>query len=139
MGVEIGLPLFARPHELSLIVDAVALGVKRSVEWVNAGQRWKHECLAGGNPIDALIYIIAVNLGTAHFSALVHVFGDRSTRWIKVVREADDHSGVCVPERPLQGKRVVVRQTDNYRLVVNRQAAGKGSAGKQPQVGDDDL
>ena len=28
MGVEIGRPLFARPDELALIVDAMGLGVK---------------------------------------------------------------------------------------------------------------
>src|SRR5262245_24260235 len=107
----------------------MGLGVKSPVLWVNASQRWQHECQARGIPVDALIHIIAVNLSAAHFSALIHVLRNRGTSWIKVVREADDNSGICVPKWPLQGKLAVVRQSDNYRLVVYRQAGRRGAAG----------
>src|SRR6476620_4577873 len=139
MGVEIWLPFFTRPRELALTVDAMGLGVKSSIKWVNAGQRWQHECQAGGIPIDALIYIIAIKLGTAHCSALVYVLGDRGTCWIEVVREADNLSGICVPKWTLQVQVAVGRQTDNYRLAVNRQASRRGPAWKQSQVGYDNL
>src|SRR5882757_6576116 len=100
MGEEIGLAFFTRTGELSLTVDAMGLGVKDSVVWINAGQRWQHECVARGVPIDALIHIVTVNLSAAHFSALIHVLRNRGARWIKVVREADDVSAICVPKWP---------------------------------------
>src|ERR1041385_4790688 len=102
MSKEIGLPFFTCTRELALIVDAMRLGVKSSIVWIHAGQRWQHEGLACGIPIDALIDIIAVNLRPAHFSALIHVFRNRRAGWVEVVGEADNGSGVCIPKWPLQ-------------------------------------
>src|SRR5262249_33761559 len=139
MGEEIGLAFFTRSRELALTVDAMGLGVKNSIVWVNTGQRSQHECLAGGIPIDALIHVVAVNLGAGHFSALIHVLRNRGASWIKVVRETYNGACICIPKWPLHVKVAVGCQTDDYRLTVNCQASRRGSAGKQPQVGDDNL
>src|SRR5581483_2234785 len=98
MGEEIWRPFFTSARELALTVNAMCLGMKSSILRVNARQRWQHECLACGTPIDSLIHIIAVNLGAAHLSALVHVFRNGSASWIKVVREADNVRRICVPK-----------------------------------------
>src|SRR5690242_6665476 len=95
------------------------LGVKNSVVWVNAGERWQHECLAAGIPKDALIHVIAVNLGAGHFSARIHVFRNRGASWIKVVRETNNGSGICVPKWTLQVQVAVGGQADNDRLIVD--------------------
>src|SRR6478672_1522177 len=113
MGKEIGRPFFTRPRQLTLTVDAMGLGVKSSVVWINAGQRRQHEGLTGRIPIDALINVIAVHLGAGHFSARIHVLRNGGASWIKVVREADNGSGICIPEWPLQGEVAVGCETDN--------------------------
>src|SRR5690349_5140890 len=139
MSIEIGLPFLTCSRKLALTIDAVSLSVKRTVFGINARQRWQHKCVARRIPVNPLIDIIAVNFSAAHFSALIHMLRNRSASRTEVVREANNLSGICVPKWPLQGEVTIGRQTDNYWLIINREARGCGSTGKQPQVSDDDL
>ena len=103
MYVVVRRALFTRTRNLAQIVDAVGLGVRlrrrgrrRPAVVTRMPGRW--------NSSKRPDKYYCCTLGAGHFSAVIEVLRDRGAGGIKVIRQADDRSGVRVPERPLQRK-----------------------------------